>query len=92
VRTADVGRSARVQLWFRVDRVSPPGEEPCGAFDNTYARPMRSGESSHYDIAQPVAADASLLNVGMFVIRQGRAWIDDVTSDVIPDDTPSTAG
>jgi uncharacterized membrane protein YphA (DoxX/SURF4 family) len=91
VRTADLTDTARVQMWFRVDRESKtPGERNVGAFDNMQDRPINSAAWKHYDIVLPVDADAQTLNVGIFIIGKGRAWFDDVSLEVVDDATPAT--
>ncbi len=86
VRTADLAASARVQLWFRIDR--PSG---MGAFDNMQNRPISSAEWQHFDIVLDVADDATRLNVGMFVIGQGKAWIDDASLEVVDEEVEATS-
>lgn len=86
VRTADLPRDSRVQLWFRVDRGSERG-----GFDNMQDRPIRTAEWQSFDIVLDVADDATLLNVGIFVIGVGKAWIDDASLEPVAGDTPTTS-
>lgn len=86
VRTADLAATARVQLWFRVDR-----EGGMGAFDNMQDRPIQSADWQHFDIVLDVADDATRLNVGMFVIGQGKAWIDDASLEPVEQEVSTTS-
>ena len=54
VRTADLSADGRAQLWFRVDRASPDGQNRVGAFDNMQDRPIRGGQWNHYEIVGPL--------------------------------------
>ncbi len=90
VRTADRVADARAQLWMRVDCVDTSGNKRFGAFDNMDARPIRGDEWAPYEIVLPIDGDADRIVVGMFVIGQARAWIDDVTLEEVSDDTPAT--
>jgi C-terminal processing protease CtpA/Prc len=62
-------------LWMRVD--GPEGQ--MGFFDNMQDRPIRSAEWAYYEVAGDVAADAVSLNLGMLLVEEGTAWLDDVT-------------
>jgi hypothetical protein len=75
VRTELVDASNRAQLWFRVDR---PNQQT-GFFDNMGNRPITAKEWKHYEIVGDVAADAQMILVGMFLLGNGSAAVDDVT-------------
>jgi C-terminal processing protease CtpA/Prc len=70
----------RAQLWFRVDRIGG-----VGFFDNMDARPIRSRDWQYFEITGDVADDAQLINLGMMLIQRGRAWVSDMTLDVLGD-------
>lgn len=91
VRTADLSEGAKVQLWFRVDRKADANGQPqMGAFDNMQDRPINSAEWKHFDVVLPIAEDAERINVGMFLIGKGTAWIDDASLTVVDDKTPTS--
>ncbi|HVG43269.1 MAG TPA: hypothetical protein VM890_01025, partial [Longimicrobium sp.] len=66
-------------LWMRVDRA----DKQLGFFDNMNDRPIRSAEWAYYEITGAIAPDAEVLNVGMMVQQEGRAWLDDVTLETV---------
>ncbi|HYC91094.1 MAG TPA: S41 family peptidase [Thermoanaerobaculia bacterium] len=76
---AAVRSEGTAALWMRVDRAD---KQP-GFFDNMDDRPIRSGEWAYYEITGAVAPDAEVLNVGMMVKQEGRAWLDDVTLETV---------
>ncbi|MEM7314684.1 MAG: hypothetical protein AAF497_16175 [Planctomycetota bacterium] len=86
VKTADLAASSRVQLWFRVDR---PNQQ-MGAFDNMQDRPIRDSDWTKHEIVLDVADDATLLNVGIFVIGKGTAWIDAATFEAVDKEVKTT--
>jgi C-terminal processing protease CtpA/Prc len=73
------GEAATVALWMRVDR---PDKQP-GFFENMQGRPIRAVDWTYYEIAGDVASDATVLNIGMMLNREGIAWLDDVTVEVL---------
>lgn len=77
------GEKAAAALWMRVDRP----EKQIGFFDNMGTRMIRASDWAYYEITGNVAADATDLNIGMMLQREGTAWLDDVTlvtSDPLP--------
>ncbi len=91
VRTAELGPNGRAQLWFRVDRDPASGQPAIAAFDNMDDRPIRSGQWAHYEITGDVAEDAQRIMIGLLVLGQGQAWLDDATFEIVDDETPVTA-
>jgi C-terminal processing protease CtpA/Prc len=81
VRMTGEGPADAAQLWFRVDR--KPGV--MGFFDNMGNRPIRSRDWQYFEIVANVEHDAQKINIGMMLIRTGRAWISDASLDVIAD-------
>lgn len=75
VRIEGAERTARAQLWMRVDR---PGQQP-GFFDNMDDRPVTSAQWQYYEISGVIAEDAAVVNIGMMLIGKGKAWLDDVS-------------
>lgn len=91
VRTAELAAGASVQLWFRVDRkADASGQAQIGAFDNMQDRPIASAEWQQFEIVLPVAEDAERLNVGIFLVGQGKAWFDAASLAIVDDKTATT--
>lgn len=76
----------KAQMWFRVDLPN----RKMGAFDNMGERPVQSANWTSAEIVGKVAAEAETLNFGVMALGKGRAWVDGVTLEVVPDATPST--
>jgi hypothetical protein len=74
------------QMWFRVDRPN----RAMGAFDNMQDRPVKSVNWTPVEIVGKVADDAQTINFGVTASPGGRAWVDGLTFDVVPNDTPET--
>lgn len=92
VRTGDLADDARVQMWFRVDRKSHDPNRPLpGAFDNMQDRPIETRDWKEFEIVLPVADDAVRLNVGIFVIGRGQAWVDEARLEIADAAAPTTA-
>ena len=81
VRVAIGGFDDKAQLWLRVDR---PGGQP-GFFDNMGDRPIRDPDWAYYEIVGNVAEDAESINLGLMLIRNGQAWLDDVSLKILGD-------
>ena len=67
------------QMWLSVDRENHRG----GFFDNMDDRPVRSPEWARYEISGPVDADARFIEFGVMSVGRGRAWVDDVSFEVV---------
>jgi len=67
-------QAAQVGLWLRVDRTAGW----LGFFDNMNNRPITSTAWADYTIEGDVASDAERITLGLLVLGDGRAWIDDV--------------
>ncbi len=91
VRAEVAGEGNQAQLWFRVDRVSKEGTRSTGAFDNMHDRPITSNEWKYYEIVGDVAEDARAIIVGLLLLGQGKAWIDDASFDVVDKNVEITA-
>ena len=81
VRLAAAGDDDRAQMWFRVDRT----DGGMGFFDNMRDRPIRGVDWQYYDITGDVDSDAGRINIGLMLIGKGKAWIDDVSVDILGD-------
>jgi len=86
LRLDATGAGDKAQMWFRVDLPN----RGMDAFDNMDDRPVRSAAWTQAEIVGKVAADADVLNVGVISVGKGRAWVDGITLEVVPDATPST--
>ena len=91
VRTDVEGEGNQAQLWFRVDRPGVNKQPVFGAFDNMQDRPITQAEWQYYEIVGDVADDAKGIVFGMLLVGQGKAWLDDVTFEVVGDDVATTA-
>ncbi len=76
---AEVTAGHQAQLWLRVDR---PDRRP-GFFDNMRDRPITSAEWARYEIVGDVADDAVDINLGLILLRDGKAWLDSVSFEVL---------
>ncbi len=91
VKAEELGKSSRVQLWCRADsKDEKTGEVRSGAFDNMDGRPIKSSEWAHYEIVLDIQDDATSINLGMFLIGTGRAYLDDATWLETSNDKPTT--
>ncbi len=91
VRTAELVGDARAQLWLRVDREMGEESPVIGAFDNMDDRPIREIGWKHFDIVADVDVDALQINVGILVLGEGKAWIDDASLEIVAVDAAVTA-
>jgi hypothetical protein len=80
LRAAVRAVSGQGQLWLRVDR--PGGQS--GFFDNMGDRPVRSGRWDRYEIAGPVAPDATQVCFGCILSGRGEIYADDFELSVKP--------
>ncbi|HEY1338736.1 MAG TPA: hypothetical protein VGF59_14570 [Bryobacteraceae bacterium] len=87
LRLEGSGADDRAQMWLRVDR--PNGQN--GFFDNMDDRPVTSGLWTDCEIAAVIDDDAQFLEFGVTSIGKGRAWVDEVSLDVIPEAQVSAA-
>lgn len=91
VRTAELAGRASAQLWLRVDLTNDASGNPrTGGFDNMQDRPIRSADWQYFEIVLSVDKEAERLIAGMFILGNGRAWLDDVTLEIVDDDVPTT--
>ncbi|HCO95778.1 MAG TPA: hypothetical protein DIU00_17840 [Phycisphaerales bacterium] len=92
VRTEIDDQNGRVQLWLRVDRRREKGQRKMGFFDNMANRPIRKKDWDYYEIVGDIAEDADTINLGMFLRGSGQAWMDDVSLEIVDQDTKVTGG
>lgn len=70
----------RAQLWMNVVRLN----KRIGFSDNMDDRPVRSPDWTRCEIVGEIDEDAEFINFGVMSIGGGRAWIDDVSFEIIP--------
>lgn len=91
VRVGDLTAGSTVQLWMRVDQPKDAnGAATSSAFDNMGNRPIKNELWGHHEIVLDVAKDADRIVLGIFVIGEGKAWLDDVTFAVAAEDKKTT--
>jgi hypothetical protein len=78
VRADVTGDGNQAMLWLRVD--TPDGK---GFFDNMSDRPIKSNAWKHYEIVGDVAADAQQFVIGMILLGNGSAALDDVSLEIV---------
>ncbi len=76
---------------MRVDRRAEDGTRRVGAFDNMSNRPITSSEWNHYEIVADVDVDAEYIVLGVFLRGEGKAWVDDVSLEIVGAEIPATA-
>lgn len=82
IRTEDV-RDGRAALWMRVDARSDPMTVKMLVLENMERTgPKGTTAWSRYEIAVPVAANATHIGFGLLLIGSGRAWFDDLSFEV----------
>jgi len=74
---APVEDSAQMRL--SVDR----GNDRSGFFDNMDDRPVRSAEWTSCEISGPIDDDARFIEIAVMSIGRGRAWVDDVSFEIV---------
>ena len=79
VRVAIGGFDDKAQLWLRVDRAGGR----MGFFDNMGDRPIRLPRWKYHEIIGDVASDAQTINFGLMLLRNGQAWLDDVSIEIV---------
>jgi C-terminal processing protease CtpA/Prc len=79
VRTEVTDFNSRAQLWLRVDR---PNMQ-MGFFDNMGDRPISSSQWKYFDIIGDIDPDAESINIGLMLIGNGKAWLDDVSFEIV---------
>jgi C-terminal processing protease CtpA/Prc len=81
VRAEIPGLGGQAQLWLRVDR----RDRQMGFFDNMGDRPIRASAWNYYEIIGDIDQDAEIINFGLMLLGDGKAWLDDVTFETVGD-------
>lgn len=90
VRSEIEGQNGTAQLWMRVDLLAKDGQRKIGFLDNMSDRPIREKEWAYYEIVGDIAEEAERISLGMFVRGSGQAWLDDVSLEIVDQDTQVT--
>jgi hypothetical protein len=67
------------QMWLSVDREN----HRSGFFDNMDDRPVRSAEWTRCEIVGAIDEDARFIDIGVMSTGRGRAWVDDVSFEIV---------
>jgi hypothetical protein len=73
------GPDDRAQMWLSVDRE----HHRAGFYDNMDDRPVRSPEWTQCQIVGKIEQDAVFIDIGIMSIGRGRAWVDDVSFEIV---------
>jgi hypothetical protein len=76
-----VDTSDRAQLWLSVDRAG--GKR--GSSGNMDDRPVQTDAWTEREILVPIPGDATFIEFGVMSYGRGRAWVDDVSFEVLRD-------
>jgi hypothetical protein len=68
------------QLWLKVERAN----RQSGFTENGDEQPVRSSEWSMREIVARIDDDAQFIRFGVMSIGRSRAWVDDVSFEVVP--------
>lgn len=79
-----VDMSDRAQLWLSVDRAG--GKR--GSSGNMDDRPVQTDAWTEREIVVPIPSDATFIEFGVMSYGRGRAWVDDVSFEVVRDPVP----
>jgi hypothetical protein len=73
-------------LWMRVDK-----SKTMVAFDNMQDRSIKGTQAwNSYDIVLDVPSDATAISFGILLAGTGEVWLNDVTLEVVDNDTKTT--
>ncbi|HKV06935.1 MAG TPA: S41 family peptidase [Thermoanaerobaculia bacterium] len=78
VRAEPESPGGRSRLWIGLDR---PGSGNGGRFDAT--SPIVTPEWVRYEITAEVPEDTRMLNLGLVLVGNGRAWIDSASLEIL---------
>ena len=76
-----VDASDRAQLWLSVDRAG--GKR--GSSGNMDDRPVQTDAWTEREIVVPIPGDATFIEFGVMSYGRGKAWVDDVSFEIIHD-------
>jgi len=79
---AELPEGSHAGLWLAVFR--PNGEK---GFEDNGDHPLAAGPWREASIIGDVAADAQSITVGLVLDRRGKVWIDDVSLEIVGDQT-----
>ncbi|HEY3840103.1 MAG TPA: S41 family peptidase [Bryobacteraceae bacterium] len=81
VKTSAEPADGHAQMWIRVDRT----DHSMGFFENMSDRPIHVPDWQYFEITGDIDTDASRLNIGLMLFGKGKAWLDDVSVDILSD-------
>lgn len=77
-------KGGQVQMWLRVDREN----DVTGFFDNMGDRPVLRTGWQQVEIVGTIDADAESLSLGVMLIGEGEAFVDDLVLEILGDAPP----
>ncbi|HYO47858.1 MAG TPA: hypothetical protein VEY33_14345, partial [Gemmatimonadota bacterium] len=85
VRTDVTGPGNQAYLWLHVTKewAFPPST---AFYDDMSDRPITNREWREYEIVGDVPEDAEMIDYGMALVGDGRAWIDAVSVEVVDEE------
>lgn len=86
VRTEVTGPGDEAYLWLRVLTKAYAFPPSIVFFDDMSDRPITHSEWREYEIEGEVPADAEVIDYGLALVGEGRAWIDAVTIDGVDEE------
>jgi erythromycin esterase len=84
VRTDFAHPSDQAYLWLRVEGVGGTPQEAHSAFSG----PISTAGWQYFEVLQDVPKDADAVSFGLAMTGQGRAWLDDVSLEIVGNATP----
>ncbi|MEO8371570.1 MAG: S41 family peptidase [Candidatus Solibacter sp.] len=73
------GEATRAQMWLRLDRA----DRSMAFLENMQRNPVISSEWKTYSITTDVPGDAATIVAGFMLFGPGKAWVDDVTLEIL---------
>ncbi|MCX6352148.1 MAG: hypothetical protein NTX03_09835 [Bacteroidetes bacterium] len=85
VKSNDKGK----KVWAGIFLTSNNGENKVSGFDNLYERKVHKAKDwNKCEIVMDIPDDSRILNFGLYKVYEGRAWIDDISFEVVDKNTP----
>lgn len=78
VRAEPESPGGRSRIWIGLDR---PGSGSGGRYDVT--SPIATPDWKHYEVMAEVPEDTRMLNLGLVLVGDGRAWIDSASLEIL---------
>ena len=92
VKSNDKGK----KVWAGIFLSSNNGESRVSGYDNLYERKIKNHKDwlkyhndwNKCEIVMDIPDDSRMLNFGLYKVYEGRAWIDDISFEVVDRNTP----